>query len=135
MKFDLRIVSEAENSKAFDTLNGEFAKVTATNKRKYYGDKTKVVLAGKCHLNNIISSLKNLPAREISSLKLPIIQVMGLNCHIYSLSIIDRNVYLLQKIRCISYPRKLHEIKSGNIKKLINGFQVVNVNILYILKI
>ncbi|ORE07483.1 hypothetical protein BCV72DRAFT_205482, partial [Rhizopus microsporus var. microsporus] len=105
-----------------------------TTKSKYCGDKTKLVLAGKCHLNNIVTSLKNLPVRAISSSKLSVIQVMDLNCHVYCLSIIDKNVYLLQKIQSISYPRTLHEIKSGGIKNPINGFYVIHVSF-YILKI
>ncbi|KAG1367347.1 hypothetical protein G6F61_012989 [Rhizopus arrhizus] len=57
MKMDLRMIFEGEDMQALDGLNGKFAKISATNKKKYYDDKTKLVLAGKCHLNQLVMSL------------------------------------------------------------------------------
>lgn len=135
MKMDLRMIFEGEDMQALDGLNGKFAKISATNKKKYYDDKTKLVLAGKCHLNQLVMSLGGLPAQSIGAIKLPLIQVMGLNLHIYSLSLIDKNVYFLQKLKALSYPRSLHEIKSGGIKKVIDGFQLLQVSSLDIKKL
>jgi hypothetical protein len=137
MKMDLRMIFEGEDMQALDGLNGEFAKISATNKKKkkYYDDKTKLVLAEKCHLNQLVMSLGCLPAQSIGAIKLPLIQVMGLNLHIYSLSLIDKNVYFLQKLKALSYPRSLREIKSGGIKKVIDGFQLLQVSSLGIKKL
>ncbi|KAG1075675.1 hypothetical protein G6F42_025590 [Rhizopus arrhizus] len=47
---DLRIIAFT-GSQNVDVVNGEAAKMTATNEDKYYYDKRKAVLAAKNHLN------------------------------------------------------------------------------------
>ncbi|KAG1043335.1 hypothetical protein G6F43_011672 [Rhizopus delemar] len=58
MKMDLRMVLEGEDMQVWGGLNGEFAKINSTNKKKkYYDDEVKPVLTGKCHLNQLVMSL------------------------------------------------------------------------------
>lgn len=126
MKLDLRMVFERENKQKY-LVNSEFAKIDST-KSKDYNDKTKLVLAAKCHLNDYVLSLNDCSLQAIKSLKLPVTQVMGLDMHIYYISLIDKDVYILQKIEGLTYPRTLQQIKSGEIKKLTSsGFNLLEV--------
>lgn len=111
-----------------DTTISEFAKRKATNKKKHYSDKLKAVLASKCHLDHLLSIIKYLPSHKIKSVHMPIIQVMVLNCHIYSLSLVDKNVYVLQDIYSITYPKTLNAIKTGGLKKLVDGMSLIMVS-------
>lgn len=129
MKLDLRIITLVENGE-MNSFNGEFARSKTSTLCKYYDDKAKSVLAGKAHINKFITSAKRLPARLIPTIQYPIIQVMGLNCHVFSLSLVDKNVYILQKIKSLSYPRTFQELRSGGIKKLIDGLNIIKVNYL-----
>ncbi|KAI9244786.1 hypothetical protein EDC94DRAFT_688877 [Helicostylum pulchrum] len=50
---------------------------------------------------------------------------MGLNCHIFSLPPIDKNFLILQNIRSLSYPKTFFELKSGKIKLLLEGLEII----------
>ncbi|CAO3672780.1 unnamed protein product [Rhizopus stolonifer] len=76
---------------------------------KYYDDKLKSVLATK----------------EILKVKFPIIQLMGSTCHISSLQIIDKGVYVLNDIYYFLYPKTIKQLKSGAIDNLINGLTMI----------
>lgn len=113
-KLDIRFVINADNKK-IDLLNGEFANKRAAAKRKYYHDKAKAVLTAKCHLNYLVESLPQIPIRCIKALKIPIVMVMGIDCHVFVLSLIDKNDYLLEKIHTIQYPRTYRQLCGGGI--------------------
>ncbi|KAG1167522.1 hypothetical protein G6F46_008332 [Rhizopus delemar] len=119
-KLDLRFIAET-NKGPVDISNGEFAKVQAATKSKYYSDKLKAILTAKCHLNHLAQGLQGTP----KGLKIPIIMVMGIDCHVFSLSLIDRGVYILQQVLSISYPRMCHQVSKGGIAKLLDGFAVI----------
>jgi hypothetical protein len=57
-----------------------------------------------------------------------------MNIHVYSLSLIDKNLYLVQKIAALHYPRTLNQIKTSGIKTLIDGFSLLKVSSLLFLK-
>ncbi|KAG1170726.1 hypothetical protein G6F70_007501 [Rhizopus microsporus] len=83
--------------------------VSSTTKAKYYGDKIKLVLAGKCHLNNIVTSLKNLPARNIpffettndpsDGLELP--SILFVNCRQKRLPLTENSIHILPPVPCM----------------------------------
>ncbi|KAI9252242.1 hypothetical protein EDC94DRAFT_526015 [Helicostylum pulchrum] len=52
-------------------------------------DKCKAVLAEKCHLNYLIINTKYLPSKDTHTL---FILIMGMGCHIYVLSLIDKGM-------------------------------------------
>lgn len=111
-----------------DSFNDEFAKQTACTTSKYYADKAKSALVGKAHLNHLIATTTYLPAHLIPTIQYPIIQIMGLNCHVFSLSLIDENLYVLQKIRTMSYPKTFFELREGKLRLLIEGSHVIRVS-------
>ncbi|GAA5805221.1 hypothetical protein HPULCUR_010735 [Helicostylum pulchrum] len=53
---------------------------------------------------------------------------MGLNCHIFSLPPIDKNLHILQNIRSLSYLRTFFELKSGKIKLLLEGLEIIKIS-------
>lgn len=112
-----------------DTTIGEFAKRKATNKKKHYLDKLKAVLASKYCFNHLLSIITYLLLHKIKSVHMPIIQVMGLNCRIYSLPLVDKNFYVLQNIYSVTYPKILNEIKAGGLKKLVDRMSLIMVSI------
>ncbi|KAI7855882.1 hypothetical protein BDC45DRAFT_438554, partial [Circinella umbellata] len=62
------------------------------NSYKLYKDKAKSVLASKVHLIHIISTMPFIPPKNIQSVRLPTIQIMGLTCYIYCLTLVDKGV-------------------------------------------
>jgi hypothetical protein len=131
MKLNVRMIYASEKKNIqLDILSGEFAKLND----KYYYDKTKLILAGKCHLNLLIKFIPSSSPEGIKSISNPLIQVMSMNIHVYSLSLIDKNLYLVQKIAALHYPRTLNQIKTSGIKTLIDGFSLLKVSSLLFLK-
>lgn len=121
------MIVELDESK-LDAFIGKFAKRKATNKKKHYSDKLKAVMATKCHLNHRLSTITYLPLPKIKSARIPIIQVMGLDCHIYCLSLVDKNVYVLQDIFSMTYPKTLNQIKAGALKKINDEMSLIRVS-------
>lgn len=122
-KLDIRFIAETTKN-PIDVANGEFAKIQAATKSKYYSDKLKAVLTAKCHLNHLAQGLRGTP----KGLKIPIIIIMGIDCHVFSLSLVDGNVYILQKVLSFSYPHTCHQVSKGGIAKLLDGFAVIEVS-------
>ncbi|KAI9273941.1 hypothetical protein EDC94DRAFT_593248 [Helicostylum pulchrum] len=88
-------------------------------------DLLKPALTTKVHLNAVLKRMPYLPATKIKTVVVPMIQIMGLSCVLYGMNIIDKKVYTLQKIPSINYPSTQHEVKSGRIKSLSDGFALV----------
>lgn len=126
-KLDVRILAEKDGTE-FDLANGEIASVSGSTKSKYYKDALKLALSSKQHLNHILSSLPNITAEEIASIKLPIIQIMGLTVHISCLSVVDKNLYVLQDVYSFNYPKNIKEIKGGAIGRMMTGLLLIDVS-------
>ncbi|KAI9244390.1 hypothetical protein EDC94DRAFT_590799 [Helicostylum pulchrum] len=124
-KLDVRILAEKDGTE-FDLANGEIASVSGSTKSKYYKDALKLALSSKQHLNHILSSLPNITAEEIASIKLPIIQIMGLTVHISCLSVVDKNLYVLQDVYSFNYPKNIKEIKGGAIGRMMTGLLLID---------
>ncbi|CAO0793102.1 unnamed protein product [Mucor circinelloides] len=56
---------------------------------------------------------------------MPIVQIMGMSCHLYVLSLIDKGLYLLQRVYTMSYPVSNHEIRTGALQKIVRGFALI----------
>ncbi|KAI8373226.1 uncharacterized protein BYT42DRAFT_62757 [Radiomyces spectabilis] len=82
---------------------GEFAKFTAINESMYHYDKTKAVLAAKCHLNEFRSCTNDATTRN------------------------RQGVYVLQNVYQMSYPRTSREIRNKAIQNLVNGLALIEV--------
>lgn len=127
-KLDLRIVITDINDKEVDVFTGEFASYTATIASKMNRDLLKSVLATKGHLNAILEKMPYIPANKIDKVVLPLIQIMGLSCIVYTMNIIDKKLYTVQKVASFNYPSTLRELKAGSIKKVLDGFALIDVS-------
>ncbi|KAI9481586.1 MAG: hypothetical protein EXX96DRAFT_448840, partial [Benjaminiella poitrasii] len=76
----------------------EVAAPISTINSKLYNDKLKLLLVSKCHLNSLLMAMPFIPKAKIKLISFPLIQIMGLSCHVHTLSLIDKRVYLLQKV-------------------------------------
>lgn len=126
-KLDIRMIAEKDGTEV-DVMNGEVASVSLSNRGKYYKDALKLALSAKQHLNTIISSLHSLTPKELPSIKLPIVQIMGMSCHISCINLIDKNVYVLQDVYTFNYPKTIKEIKEGAIDDIMTGFLLIDVS-------
>ncbi|KAL4210108.1 hypothetical protein AB4K20DRAFT_1986903 [Rhizopus microsporus] len=105
-----------------DVVNREVTSASLSNRGKYYKDVLKLTLATKQHLNTIISSLHSLTPKKLPSIKLPIVLIVSMNCHISCINLVDKNVYVLQDIYTFNYPKTIKEIKEGVIDDIMIGF-------------
>jgi hypothetical protein len=111
-----------------DVVDEEVASVSLSNRGKYYKDALKLTLSAKQHLNTIISSLPSLTPKELPSIKLAIVQIMGMNCHISCINLVDKDVYVLQDVYTLNYPKTTKEIKEGAIDDIMTGFLLIDVS-------
>ncbi|SAL97108.1 hypothetical protein [Absidia glauca] len=125
LRLDLRIIA-ACNTFTMEVTTGEFARTTTTNESKLFKDKLKSVLATKVHLNHILATMSYMPAQTIKSIKVPIIQIMGLNCYVYSLAIIDKGVYCLRDEGHFVYPGTLRQMKNGCMATMLEDLDKLN---------
>ncbi|CAO3588499.1 unnamed protein product [Absidia cylindrospora] len=124
LRLDLRITVDI-GGPTLETVTGDAASRRGTTTGKLYGDRLKSVLATKCHLNRLIKYLQYIPLNKLKSIFVPIVQVMGMNCSVLAMSIIDKNVYAVQTISDMTYPRTLSEIRDNEIGKLVCSLQNV----------
>ncbi|CAO3702912.1 unnamed protein product [Rhizopus stolonifer] len=113
-RLDLRIIASI-SSQNVDVLNGEVAE---TNEAKYYYDKRKAVLAAKNHINHLLP-------KDMHTIYMPIVQIMGMSCHLYVLSLINKGLYLLQQVYITSYPVSNHEIRTDALQKIVRDFALI----------
>lgn len=108
-------------------MAGEFASATAATGSKYYTDKTKIVLISKVHLNQVLAAL-NIPSKEdVVSIRIPMIQIMGMNRNIYSISLVDKRTYRVEDVCDFIYPTTLRQIKNGTLATMINSMEMLKV--------
>ncbi|KAI7847744.1 hypothetical protein BDC45DRAFT_575527 [Circinella umbellata] len=118
-KFDLRLLIWKEDGPIFDGGTGEVARRATVS--KLFSDRLKSVLATKCHMNDFFKAVPYLKESEITEIKLPIVQIMGLDAHLCALRLDSRQSYVLEEICAFPFPSTLHGIQSGGIENLING--------------
>ncbi|KAI7893555.1 uncharacterized protein EV154DRAFT_479306 [Mucor mucedo] len=113
-KLDIRFYSTTiPKSWIFGTAN-------LRTKGKYYHDNAKAVLTDKYHLNYLVKTLPQIPVRSIKALEIPIVMVMGIDCHVFILALIDKNDYLLEKKDIIDNTLAIYNDYSRNICDAIN---------------
>ncbi|SAL97111.1 hypothetical protein [Absidia glauca] len=127
LRLDLRIIAACSTS-TMEVTTGEFARTTTTNESKLFKDKLKSVLATKVHLNHTLTTMPYMPAHAIKSIKVPIIQIMGLNCYVYSLAIIDKGVYCLRDEGHFVYPGTFRKMKNRCMATMLEGLDKLNVS-------
>ncbi|KAG2220954.1 hypothetical protein INT45_006487 [Circinella minor] len=118
-KFDLRLLVWKEDGPIFDGGTGEVAR--RATQAKLFSDRLKSVLATKCHLNDFLKAATYLQESEITEIKLPIVQIMGLDAHLCVLRLDGKKAYVLEEVCAFPFPSSLGGIRSGAIENLING--------------
>lgn len=68
-----------------------------------------------------------IPKDKIQLIKLPLIQIMGLTCRIYAMSLIDKGVYLLEDVLSITYPHTLMSLEAGGLQSVIQAFSIIEI--------
>ncbi|KAI9486430.1 MAG: hypothetical protein EXX96DRAFT_475522, partial [Benjaminiella poitrasii] len=135
-KFDtvyiyLRIVVFNDKEVVVDGMTGEVAK-TAT-KHKLYDAKLKSILASKWHINNFLETAPCITTEDIKKAKLPIIQIMGMDVHVYVLRLPCHRIYVVNNVFSFSFPCNMKPLRE-DIEKLINGLSLVEESIKYLSK-
>lgn len=126
-KLDLRLVLTPEEDIDLDSCTREMAKRATV--KKIYKDKLKSTIATKCRLNSFVRAVPHIQARELPSVKMPILQVAGFQgqlSFIY-LSKKKKKEYTLQEAASFSFPQSLKQIKGGVIESLIDSLAAIEV--------
>lgn len=92
-KLDLDVVDLNDGDEAVDEITVESAK-TATD-QKLYSDKLKSALAKKFHINSLLETVPFATAEDIRRMRFPIMQIMGIDIHIYVIRLPFQGVYIL----------------------------------------
>ncbi|KAL7330758.1 hypothetical protein PS15p_205658 [Mucor circinelloides] len=95
--------------------------------KKIYKDKLKSTIATKCHLNSFVRAVPHIQARELPSVKMPILQIAGFQgqlSFIY-LSKKKKKEYTLQEAASFSFPQSLKQIRGGAIESLIDSLAAI----------
>lgn len=87
-KLDLRILILREDETVVDGATRGIAR--KATKAKIYAEGLKPVLATKYHLNTFLKSLRYISEKGITSVHMPIVQVMGLEAKVSSLRLIGK---------------------------------------------
>ncbi|KAI7869263.1 uncharacterized protein EV154DRAFT_432016, partial [Mucor mucedo] len=124
-KLDLRLLVWKEDAAIFDGGTGEVAKKAAT--AKLYSDRLKSVMATKCHLNEFITSATYLKESIVTKVRLPVVQIMGLDAHLCTMRLKGKKSYALEEVCAFPFPVSLYGIRSGGIENLINGLSTIEV--------
>ncbi|KAG2217945.1 hypothetical protein INT45_008561 [Circinella minor] len=111
---------QEQEQEPLEAVTGEFGSYNAVTTTKLYKDKLKSVFASKVHLNHIIQQMKYLPVNHIQTIQIPIIQILGMSCYIYSVSIVDKKVYCVQDVCNFVYPRTLPELADKGFEKMVS---------------
>ncbi|KAI7888991.1 uncharacterized protein EV154DRAFT_592879 [Mucor mucedo] len=119
---DVIIISE-KNDNDIDVLSGAFASVRYATERQILRWCFKFLpVSLKQHLlKHLLSFAAYISASGIYKIKLPIIRMMGMNCQVSILNLIDKNVYSSQEIYSFKYPKTIKQIKEGGIQDLMAG--------------
>lgn len=131
-KLDLRIAAINEDEVIVDGMTSEIAK--PATKHKLYKDKLKSILASKCHVNNFLTSVPYIRAEDIRRLRFPIMQIMGMDVHVYVLRIPCRGIYVVDNACSFSFPCSLKSLRT-DVEKMIDSLSLVEVSIIYFSKI
>ncbi|KAG1504427.1 hypothetical protein G6F47_001796 [Rhizopus delemar] len=124
-KLDLRIIVNIEQEK-HEVATAELAKPRSTIESKLFNDKLKLVLVTKCHLNSVLKTMPYIPKSKVKDVKVPIVQIIGLTCHVQALSLTDKGVYLLQDVYSVDYPQTHAQVEAKGLQKVIESFSIID---------
>lgn len=79
-------------------------------------------------LNRVIFNMPLLTENAMPKAHMSLVQVMRLICHVYSLSFVDKGLYVIQNIYELSYPKTCCEIKSDVTQNLIGRLSFIKVS-------
>jgi hypothetical protein len=126
-RLDLRIITDSEKG-PIKITTGEFASTKKITEEKLYNDKLKSVLISKCHLNSILKKMEFIPENQIRKVNMPILQIMGQNISLYALTLIDKQLYSVQNIMDVEYPRTIRGVRNGGVQKILDLLEQLEVS-------
>ncbi|KAI7847743.1 hypothetical protein BDC45DRAFT_525199 [Circinella umbellata] len=104
-KLDLQLLVWKEDRPVFDGGTGEVARKATPS--KLFSDRLKSVLATKCHLNSFLKEATYLKESDITEVRFPIVQMMGLDAHLCVLKLNGRKSYVLEEVCAFPFPSSL----------------------------
>ena len=129
-KLDLQLLVWKEDRPVFDGGTGEVARKATPS--KLFSDRLKSVLATKCHLNSFLKEATYLKESDITEVRFPIVQMMGLDAHLCVLKLNGRKSYVLEEVCAFPFPSSLGGIRTGGIENLIKGLSNIEVRKTYL---
>ncbi|KAG1047608.1 hypothetical protein G6F46_004570 [Rhizopus delemar] len=121
MKLDFRLVL-GPSKVQFDTSTGEFARQPTP--RKLYKDRLKSTIAAKATINDILKN-SSLTIDDLHSLKIPIIQVMGFECEVFVVALVEPKLYTIEKVHVMNFPVTNKNLRNNGIEAIIQGLAFV----------
>lgn len=70
-----------------------------------------------------------IPKSKVKDVKVPIVQIIGLTCHVQALSLTDKGVYLLQDVYSVDYPQTHAQVEAKGLQKVIESFSIIDVSV------
>lgn len=77
----------------------------------------------KLHLNSLLKNIKCTP----TDLYVPVLQVVGFDCHLLHLVLVKPIHYMLVNVVIFSYPVTKTQVNEGEIEQLINVLSYIKV--------
>lgn len=124
MKLDFRLVL-GPSKVQFDTSTGKFARQPTP--RKLYKDRLKSTIVAKATINDILKN-SSLTIDDLHSLKIPIIQVMGFECEVFVVALVEPKLYTIEKVQVMDFPVTNKNLQNNGIEAIIQGLAFVEVS-------
>ncbi|KAI8141348.1 hypothetical protein BJV82DRAFT_689269 [Fennellomyces sp. T-0311] len=110
-RLDLRILVKAKDGNDLEAAAGEFASKIATMASKLFKDKLKSILVAKHHFNELVCAARYVDTKVLKTIRIPILQIMGTSCFLYSFGLVDKTVYTVQDVDDCVYPATMMQVK------------------------
>lgn len=75
-----------------------------------------------------LKSLRHISEADIINVRMPVVQVMGLEAKVPCLRLIGKKKYAMEDLHSFKFPQTAARLKSGELESLINGLALIEVN-------
>ena len=124
-KLDLCLVMLEDDKLSVDNSTAEIAKKATV--KSFFKDKLKSTIVSKCHLNSFIKEVPFIQAKDVPSIKMPIIQITGFSGKLSVISLAKKQEYKLEDVCSFKFPTSLQQIQSRSIQELVDFLFIVDV--------
>ncbi|KAI7861396.1 hypothetical protein BDF14DRAFT_1870144 [Spinellus fusiger] len=123
MKLDMRIMIMKNGKHVVEGGTCEYAKNPVRS--KYFRDRLKLVLASKAYINNVIENSPYLAEEDIKNIKIPLIQIMGFEAQLSTISVKEKGIYAVEDLLKFSFPTSKKQIRQGGINNIIKALSLI----------